>query len=52
MNRQNRRHPTHPLLPIQYSSKKRILDLENLNLKASTSAKGYPTRRRGKWKVI
>lgn len=50
MNRQTRRHPIHPLLPIQYPSKKRILDQNNL--KTSTAAKGYPTKRRGKWKVI
>lgn len=50
MNRQNRRHPTHPLLPLQYPSKKRFLDQENS--KVSTNAKGCTSKRRGKCKVI
>lgn len=44
MNRQNRRHATHPLLPMQQSSKQRILDQECP--KASTVAKGPKKRKR------
>lgn len=49
MNRQNRRHPTHPLLPILYPSKKRIINQENS--RASPSAKGRSFRRK-KWKIV
>ena len=28
-NRQQRRHPNHPTVPIQYPSKKRIIDKDN-----------------------
>lgn len=34
-NRQQRRHPQHPAIPIQYPSKKRVIDKE----KKKTSAK-------------
>lgn len=50
MNRQQKRHPKHPLLPFLYPSKKRIIDKENP--KTSTVSKGYPRRRKDKWKVI
>ena len=33
MNRQTRRHPVHPLLPIMYPSKKRISDQSNKKYK-------------------
>ena len=46
MSRQNRRHPTHPLLPVLQPSKKRILD--RATKKASTvSKKNNCSRRRG-----
>ena len=45
-NRQQRRHPTHPSLPIQQPSKKRVVDVEK---KKTSSAKGV-IRRNGKRK--
>ena len=50
MNRQQKRHKHHPLLPMLNVSKKRILDTEKT--KTFSHAKGYHSRRRGKWKVI
>ena len=49
MNRQNRRHPTHPLLPIQYPSKKRILDKPSKKAFSVSKIKQH-LRRRGNWK--
>lgn len=46
MNRENRRHPKHPLLPNLYPSKKRILD-EPSQKDSSASKKNQLTRRRG-----
>lgn len=46
MNRQNRRHPTHPLLPIQYPSKKRILDKPSKKAFSVSKIKQH-LRRRG-----
>ena len=50
MNRQQRRHPNHPLVPSPHPSKKRILDHENP--KTYTVAKGDFRRRIGKRKVV
>lgn len=46
MSRQNRRHPTHPLLPTLYPSKKRIVDPKCD--KEHTVSKQRVQRRRGK----
>ena len=46
MNRENRRHPKHPLLPNLYPSKKRILD-EPCQKDFTASKKKEPSRRRG-----
>ena len=50
MNRQNRRHPTHPLLPVLFVSKKRILD-EKIKIVKTPSRRKRFLRRRYKRKL-
>lgn len=38
-NRENRRHPKHPLLPNLTTSKKRVVDDTRKNFKSSISSK-------------
>ena len=45
MNRQSRRHPTHPYLPILYPSKKRVLDEKVKIVKAPSRRKRFLRRR-------
>ena len=42
MNRQNHRHPGHPLLPALYPSKKRLADKPSVSV--STEGKGFIKR--------
>lgn len=41
MNRQTRRHPTHPALPIQYPSKEKVQVQKEKKPKAANTKKGY-----------
>ena len=48
MNRQTRRHPTHPLLPIMYPSKKRIPDYNEQQYKVDIKKSTLRNRKLGK----
>ena len=51
MNRHNRRHPTHPLLPILYPSKKRISIPNEIRKNMSVNTKTFTRQnyKRGLW---